>query len=324
MEFIAVKFTSIPTLYNAHIFEASEHSQWYMPQFENLIEITAIEQGSLMTIDLDNSEKQVRSEGEVFTTLHKKKLFSETVGDKHRHVTFSIVPEQITYDLTESDVLEMSARIYDQTSITAIIPIRFEKELASSMNIKIRQIIDNEDNGDVFRNLKITSIIMDILSMATECSLHMAEMQLSGTKHYNHTFYCQQAMKYIAGHICEEIEVEKVAESMNVSYGHLSRLFKQQTGQTLVDYINREKVRKMEELLWTKKMSVSEVSQSVGISDEKYASRLFKKYSGLTIGQYVKLNRNNPQAVINPDKIKDDWKKNDWIKNDADLKNVIR
>lgn len=289
MEFFAITFKNTPTVRFAHLYE-SGRSDWEIFECGTLMEITAIEKGSLMMKASDSDEKNIFKEGNVFTTLHKNYIV-ETIGDFHRHVTIAMTPDKISGILTAKDVLEMSADINNDKNMIAIIPFLFSDADSATIALKIRKTVDIFHSSDVFRNIKSTAMLLDILSLATTRSVEIAQKEISGIRRYNHTLYCQQAMRYIAAHIREPINVEEIAESMNVSYGHLSRLFKKQTNFTLVDYINKEKVRKMEELLWTKKMSVSEVAQGVGISDEKYASRLFRRYTGLTISSYVKLYR---------------------------------
>ena len=289
MEFVAVTFNSTPVVRFAHLYE-SKQSSWEIFEHNTLMEITAVEKGSLIMKDNKTGQKHMFNEGSVYTTLHKNYTV-ETIGDFHRHVTCAMTPDKISNILYTKDVLEMSADIKNDQSMTAIVPLVFEENDSAAIALKLKKTVDMFHSSDVFRNIKSTAMLLDILSFATTRSVEIAQKEVSGITRCNHTLYCQQAMRYIAAHIREPINVEEIAEAMNVSYGHLSRLFKKQTNYTLVDYINKEKVRKMEELLWTKKMSVSEVAKGVGISDEKYASRLFRRYTVLTISSYVKLYR---------------------------------
>lgn len=289
MEFLALTFDSTPSIRFAHVYEVGQ-AGWEIFEHGTLTEISAIEKGALMMKDTVSGKQSIYREGNVYTTLHKNYTV-ETIGDFHRHVTIAMTPSKVSEALTAKDVLDMSADINNDKMLVAIVPVLFSDADSAAIALKIKKAVDIFHSSDVFRNVKATSMLLDILALATTRSVEAAQKEVSGIRRYNHTLYCQQAMRYIAAHIREPINVEDVAESMNISYGHLSRLFKKQTGFTLVDYINKEKVRKMEELLWTKKMSVSEVSQGVGISDEKYASRLFRRYTGLTISSYVKLYR---------------------------------
>lgn len=290
MEFIYIEFAKLPIIQFAHVYENDVPSKWYIPQYDKMIEITFIEKGELHLRNLDTGKKHLFREGNLYVTPHRND-FVETMGEYHRHITCSIVVDKVCTNLEASDILKLSAKVPDMDKIVAILPNIFPYEESEHISNNIKKITEIVHSGDTFRNVKASALIMDILANSTTCAYEMAQKEISGVRHYNYTFYCQQAMQYIATHIDEEIDVVDIADSMNVSYGHLSRLFKNQTGQTLVDYINKEKVKKMEELLWAKKTSISEVAQNVGITDDKYASRLFKKYTGLTIGAYMKLYR---------------------------------
>ena len=99
--------------------------------------------------------------------------------------------------------------------------------------------------------------------------------------------YVSMAISYIQQHYQEpDISVSSVAQSLNISEGHLSHTFKKETGSTLLGYLTRYRVHKAAELLKDGRMKVYEVAEQVGYRDIGYFSNTFKKITGKTPSEY--------------------------------------
>ena len=74
----------------------------------------------------------------------------------------------------------------------------------------------------------------------------------------------------------------------NASY--LSNLFKRETGITLTNFINQQKIRLAAQYLKESQLSIAQVSERVGIQDVNYFTRVFKKHMGVTPSDFRKNN----------------------------------
>lgn len=92
----------------------------------------------------------------------------------------------------------------------------------------------------------------------------------------------QWVMKFVKGHYGEKISVEQIAEKMEISAGHLSRMFKAETGVSLKKYINKVRIDHAMFLLQNTNMKVYEVAESVGIPDYLYFTQVFKNVTSKT------------------------------------------
>lgn len=70
----------------------------------------------------------------------------------------------------------------------------------------------------------------------------------------------------------------------NASY--LSRIFKQSTGMSFREYVNKQRIEQARKYLDDPRVKAYEIGARVGIEDPNYFSTLFKKYAGMTIKQY--------------------------------------
>jgi two-component system response regulator YesN len=85
------------------------------------------------------------------------------------------------------------------------------------------------------------------------------------------------------------LSLPSVAKEFFISPSHLSRLFKQEANQTLIEYITKTRIKKAEKLLKETELKGYQIGEMVGIDDPHYFSILFKKYTGLSINDYRKV-----------------------------------
>lgn len=84
----------------------------------------------------------------------------------------------------------------------------------------------------------------------------------------------------------EDISLNTLCKHLFISTSYFSLIFKQNTGETFVEYLTRVRVEKAKELLKTTSLKTYEISNSVGYSDPHYFSLIFKKATGLTPTDY--------------------------------------
>lgn len=73
---------------------------------------------------------------------------------------------------------------------------------------------------------------------------------------------------------------------MNASY--LSRIFKQETGFTFVEYLTKIRMDKAIKLIKETNLKAYQVADEVGISNPHYFSICFKKWTGVSINDFKK------------------------------------
>lgn len=98
----------------------------------------------------------------------------------------------------------------------------------------------------------------------------------------------QKAIEFINNHIYEKLDVVTVAEYSYVSKCTLSNKFKNELKITINEYILRQKMFKAEQLLRSSNMSIAQISQTLGFSEQFYFSRCFKKRHGMSPARYRK------------------------------------
>ena len=81
---------------------------------------------------------------------------------------------------------------------------------------------------------------------------------------------------------------------------YLNKIFKKIMGKTIFVYLNEIRIQHACKLLATTSMKVAAIGYRVGYQDEYYFSKVFKKYTGVSPGQYEKMNLQLTQEQIKP------------------------
>ncbi len=93
--------------------------------------------------------------------------------------------------------------------------------------------------------------------------------------------YTERAANYIEKHYMHVLSVEKLASDMNLDRRYLSRIFKQDHGMPLKEYITEVKLRHAEAFLRAG-YSVTQTASMVGYADSIHFAKIFKKHRGIT------------------------------------------
>ncbi|GGA02627.1 AraC family transcriptional regulator [Paenibacillus marchantiophytorum] len=102
---------------------------------------------------------------------------------------------------------------------------------------------------------------------------------------------------YMLKHIDQKITLQMMASVVNMNESYLTRLFKKETGKTIVNFLNELRLEKGRELLKNPDLSIKEIAELVGIPDPFYFNRLFNKTYGLNPTDFKK---NNLKSINRP------------------------
>ncbi len=97
----------------------------------------------------------------------------------------------------------------------------------------------------------------------------------------------ERTKQHLNHHFTDELTLEGVARLQNVSPQYLSKVFKEETRFTFVEFLTRLRIELAQRLMMDSDKSVKEICYEVGYSDPNYFSRLFRKQTGLMPTEYI-------------------------------------
>ncbi|MBD0382171.1 response regulator transcription factor [Paenibacillus sedimenti] len=105
------------------------------------------------------------------------------------------------------------------------------------------------------------------------------------------------ACQYVSLHLNKKISLDEVAEQLFLNPSYFSRLFKKETGETFIEYVNRMKVERAKELLDQTNLSVAKICESLGYDNHSYFIKMFKTVAGVTPQEYRGLSETREQRA---------------------------
>lgn len=105
-----------------------------------------------------------------------------------------------------------------------------------------------------------------------------------------------KAEEYIKANYSQNITLESIANYLGLSKNYFSKLFNEQNGMNISEYINIVRIQNAAKLLKSGNNSITDVAFKTGFADSNYFSTQFKKIKGTTPYQYYK--RSNSKGHI--------------------------
>lgn len=112
---------------------------------------------------------------------------------------------------------------------------------------------------------------------------------IQAEKRDHHRYLIEDVQRYIENHLHDpNLNISMIGDVFRMTPSYISRLYKDHTGEALLDTINRSRLAEAKSLLTQNKLTVNEVAGRVGYADVSTFVRTFKKFEGITPGAFQK------------------------------------
>lgn len=95
-------------------------------------------------------------------------------------------------------------------------------------------------------------------------------------------------ISYMKEHLYENVTLEDICEHFHFGKSYLCRVFKENTGNSIMQYYMELKIEEAKYLLHTTQMSISHISDRLGFENPQYFARVFRKMTGNAPRDYRK------------------------------------
>jgi ligand-binding sensor protein/AraC-like DNA-binding protein len=96
---------------------------------------------------------------------------------------------------------------------------------------------------------------------------------------------------YIDKHYPDNLTVEAIADAACLSPGYAGRIFKEQLGLPIMDYVLKVRIDKSKKLLLNPHYQIQAIAEKVGYGDAGYFTKVFRKFEGITPTQFRKIHK---------------------------------
>lgn len=170
---------------------------------------------------------------------------------------------------------------------------RFRNRLIGGLNDMTYRILhDNRLSREFTEEWNISSRVLSLVTKAK--SLSRLEQELAELfKEFHEDLYAELnadefsgVFRYIEQNLDQKISLTDLAEIGCMSIPSLSKKFKERTGLTITQYVNRERIRRAQILMKNPSNSLWQIAEITGFANVNYMIRVFKKVTGMTVGEY--------------------------------------
>ncbi|MDO4670739.1 MAG: AraC family ligand binding domain-containing protein [Aerococcus sp.] len=129
-------------------------------------------------------------------------------------------------------------------------------------------------------------LYLDSYTYAFLAELMTCGTMIEGTKYqYVKPFICE-SLDFLYQHFTEPINVNTVAKAIAINQNYLSRIFHEQVGMTIKDYLMTLRINHAADLLARSDLSIHDVAETSGFSDQQGFAKYFKQKKGCTPSDY--------------------------------------
>lgn len=220
-----------------------------------------VKPGNLLPFNPNTYHRQFAAKGEDFRELH--------IGIKNFH--FDGLPMDYIISANFFNVMDFSTE---------------SNEFLACCN----EIIEEQKNRRPGYDLILKALVMKLMAIViresgsfnedkkeTLCTFDSSEK--SNIVRTIITFMNENYMK--------DISLDKISKNMYLSPVYISKIFKEETGDSPINYLIKIRLEKASHLLKENRgISIKEISKLVGYEDAYYFSKLFKKYHGYSPSKF--------------------------------------
>lgn len=166
---------------------------------------------------------------------------------------------------------------------------------------KAKEFAESSNSHMLNRITLFNEILTALESGFSSERLEFANMNLNGllaSFFYAHTFASvkgyysnnpvDRAILFMQKQLCKSLKIKDISDHLNMSESHFSKIFRNQTGVSPIDYFIHLKMQEAMRLFSNNSPRVKEVAFALGYDDPLYFSRVFSRYTGMSPAAFAK------------------------------------
>ena len=254
-----IEMKEIPKIEFAHVFSAREYAHVIAAQ-KGRIEISYISEGLAFLEENGAADRLDRYAVIVNPGLHNVKVSSDVFHEHH----------------TVCCMADFACCADGENGLCLPLTLHFAEKN------RIHALIDDMIKTNTLYPEKTLALSGMFLELIAEIDA-AARSDASDKKSVKVSPYVTKAKDYVYKHIHEPIRQKDVAEHLFITPEYLCWIFKKNTGESLVKFINAMKLAKIRALMLHENFKLKQAAELYGYADPNYVSKLYKKYFGHNI-----------------------------------------
>ena len=242
--------------------------------------------GNVMSYFIESKTFQLKQFDLIFIdkyTYHKPKYTNNS--SRERIVT--MFDESVLDIIDNPDIRQKIKQLFIYKKIS--FPQELNKSLLESFKDRLLPTYATADSpiGQMKAKLILLEILLSIIEWVNKGIVSVRETALTTTKEKR---ICE-VISHINNNFASEITLDLLASEFFIDKYYLCHTFKDVTGISVIDYINKKRLIEAERLIKYSDMNITEISSCIGFNNVSYFISLFNKKHGYTPNSIKKMYR---------------------------------
>jgi|GEM_PF-1515244 len=186
--------------------------------------------------------------------------------------------EQIKEEILSCEDISILEAKLAYVSFMEMIKVQYNKDL---------QNLNPGRLEDLNRNIMQMDFLEEIHELVVDIIIDLTSVKVGTLSKKDYCEAVLKAINYVNMHYSNEsLGLNHIADKIGYSSSYLSRIFRQETGKYIVDYINEVRVQQAKKMLENPKNKVYQVAEKLGYNNYNYFSKVFKRFTGISPSEY--------------------------------------
>ena len=242
----------------------------FAPHFHNTHAVGVIERG--VNVFDCRGVKRIASAGDIML-LNPAEVHTGEAPDKREGWSFRMlfVDPQLLKHVRE----EMTGKASDVPFFSEIV---VRDDSTARLLLQLHRALENSTSA-------LQSESLFLMVMTQLLTIH-ADSRINSRKIGNESLAVARTREYLLANARENITLDELARIAFLSPYHLLRVFREETGLPPHAYQTQIRIEQAKQLL-RRDLSISQTAQATGFFDQAHFSKQFKRYVGITPGQFL-------------------------------------
>ena len=147
------------------------------------------------------------------------------------------------------------------------------------------ELYETASSEDHVRDMRIFEKLASLLTLLMEQSWNPENRRRITAKKQN----LQNVKEYLDRHYMDRINLDDLAEKFYINKFYLARIFKEQFGVSINNYLLQIRITHAKQLLRFTDQTVEAIGRECGVEDANYFSRMFRKVEGISPGEFRRM-----------------------------------
>ena len=173
------------------------------------------------------------------------------------------------------------------------VPVEF-KQYKDDFHKCCLEIIQEQEACEIGKELILKSLIMKLIALflkETNYIKNKKKLDKYDFPFYDKSNIVKMILEYFDNNYMNIISLDDMSRNMYLSSVYISKVFKEKTGESPINYLINLRLEKAKDLLISTESQVKSIAESVGYKDAYYFSKLFKKYYGHSPCKFRSINK---------------------------------